>query len=386
MRWFIENFGILRKYKANMVGFYLCFYCLCIPAASWALEPPYPPSPVISDVVWDFSSYRRAAFHSDNHPVTWAHDGNQYTAWGDGLGFRPSSAKKSIGVSRVMGSSAASATFTDVWYGDNAHINGSLSLKSYGILAVGGKLAMFAVQDNSLPGNVHLLESSDLGSTWKKSAFWSSSERIGTPSPLQFGKNYAGARDDFVYVYGPDASGNWNNTYGILLGRVHRNQIGVKSAYQWFSGTASNPQWVSGIQNAKAVFTDANGVGVASVSYNAGLGRYLLTSWHASNPTAITGAGVTGRWGIFDAPEPWGPWTTVAYYDKNWGIGNNETFFYNFSNKWLSADGKDFTLVFTGVGQFDAWNTIKGRFVVSDTTSQDFDPPQSPSGLALQQL
>jgi hypothetical protein len=41
------------------------------------------------------------------------------------------------------------------------------------------------------------------------------------------------------------------------------------------------------------------------------------------------------------------------------------TFFWNFSNKWLSSDGRDFVLVFTGVGSNDSWNTVHGTFHIS---------------------
>ena len=38
---------------------------------------PYPPSPVIADIVWDWSSHRRRAAGSDNWPITWADDDGQ---------------------------------------------------------------------------------------------------------------------------------------------------------------------------------------------------------------------------------------------------------------------------------------------------------------------
>ncbi|MCA9598338.1 MAG: hypothetical protein KC776_33730 [Myxococcales bacterium] len=40
-------------------------------------------------------------------------------------------------------------------------------------------------------------------------------------------------------------------------------------------------------------------------------------------------------------------------------------FFWNFSNKWLSADGKDFVLVFSGIGDNDSWNTVQGSFTTN---------------------
>jgi hypothetical protein len=63
---------------------------------------------------------------------------------------------------------------------------------------------------------------------------------------------------------------------------------------------------------------------------------------------------------VFDAPEPWGPWTCVEYA-QNWG-GFDTTFFWCFAPKWL--DGESFTLVFTGTAESDAWNTVRGRFIL----------------------
>ena len=65
--------------------------------------------------------------------------------------------------------------------------------------------------------------------------------------------------------------------------------------------------------------------------------------------------------GMFDAPEPWGPWNTVAYFNSTaFGAGAIEenTFFWNFSNKWLSADGRDFVLIFSGHNSNDSWNSV----------------------------
>jgi len=52
------------------------------------------------------------------------------------------------------------------------------------------------------------------------------------------------------------------------------------------------------------------------------------------------------------------------------------TFWWNFSNKWLSQDGKDFVMIFTGVRSNDSWNTVRGSFVLAD-----FTPPDPPTGL-----
>ena len=56
-----------------------------------------------------------------------------------------------------------------------------------------------------------------------------------------------------------------------------------------------------------------------------------------------------GGFGVYDAPEPWGPWTT-AYFTNTWDDGPGETA--SFPTKWMSADGKTVHLVFSGDDHF----------------------------------
>jgi hypothetical protein len=60
-----------------------------------------------------------------------------------------------------------------------------------------------------------------------------------------------------------------------------------------------------------------------------------------------------GGWGIFDAPEPWGPWTTVLH--RQWDVP--ATHGYRLPAKWISADGLTLTLVFSGIKPNDAFCT-----------------------------
>jgi hypothetical protein len=39
------------------------------------------------------------------------------------------------------------------------------------------------------------------------------------------------------------------------------------------------------------------------------------------------------------------------------------TFYWNFTQKWLSANGTRFTMIFTGKNTNDSWNTVAGAFV-----------------------
>ena len=60
----------------------------------------------------------------------------------------------------------------------------------------------------------------------------------------------------------------------------------------------------------------------------------------------VVGYGHDGGWGIYDAPKPWGPWSTV-FHTEYWGLG--ETHGYRIPTKWIAPDGHDLALVFSGL-------------------------------------
>jgi hypothetical protein len=335
------------------------------------LTPPYPPSKVITGVVFDWSTHDRRALGSDNWPITWAADDQQYTAWGDGGGFGGSNSdgRVSLGVARVEGDWDRYTGY-NVWGGKDAEQDAQFEGKSYGILAVEGVLYMW-VSPGSCAQNyteARLALSQDYGATWTQADWaFTKEEDLLVPTFLQFGKAYTGARDDFVYSYfvnhapGRGECLQIQKPGKIYLARVPKAQIMSQAAYQFFAGfdAKGQPTWRTGTDPAqrKPVFTNAQGVGWnLSVSYNAGLQRYLLITEHTQS--------LVGNFSLFDAPEPWGPWTTVDY-SRQWG-GFASTFYWNFANKWGSADGKEFTLIFTGFRlPYDSWNTVRGRFITT---------------------
>ncbi len=344
--------------------------------ASQAAEPtlPYPRSPVILRMELDWTTHRREAPGSDNWPTTWANDDHLYTSWGDGGGFGGTNGKGRVllGVARVEGD-ANNYVGKNVWGGFEAPSPATFGGKSYGILSVGDALYMWvAHQPNPHLERCQLAVSHDRGASWKL-ADWSFgyADQLTIPTFLNFGRGYADARDDYVYSYfihptwGPGRSPTGNYTFDVhrpgrvYLARVPKQAVLKRSDYEFFAGIADGgpPQWSSQLADREPVFEDANGVGWnLSVSYNAGLRRYLLATEHGQTHA--------GHFGLFDAPEPWGPWTTVSY-ESNFGEGHVEVsaFYWNFPTKWMSADGRDFTLIFTGKNTNDSWNTVRGNFV-----------------------
>ena len=110
-----------------------------------------------------------------------------------------------------------------------------------------------------------------------------------------------------------------------------------------------------------------------SVIHNPGIGRYILVAQQVTRHKDLNGR--RGHVGIYEAPEPWGPWSTVLF-DHPWDVGAHphlqndmypgaaKTVFYNFSPKWWSEDGRKFVMVYTGPGG-DQWGTVEGAFSIA---------------------
>lgn len=104
----------------------------------------------------------------------------------------------------------------------------------------------------------------------------------------------------------------------------------------------------------------------ASSPYNAGLRRYL---WCQTLPGGD--ARFRGGFAIYDAPEPWGPWTTVAYTEE-WDVGPGESS--GFPTKWMSSDGRTVHLVFSGD---DCFSVRKATFVLHGSAARESIGSQS---------
>lgn len=337
----------------------LCLFLLLPTLALAGAEAPYPPSPIIRNITWHSETLTSAAPGSDLWPVTWGPDGHIYTSWGDGGGFggTNSDGRVSMGFARIEGSPENYAAI-NINGGKNAAHPASFPRqgKTGGVVFVDGVLyAWLNQQDGKWPGvNQTLIWSNDRGATWKHSSWqWPKGEGNFKPNTfLQFGKDYTGARDNFVYFYGRNET-VWGKGAHGYMGRVPRTKLEIKDAYEFFAGLDANgsPIWSPDVNERKAHFTDPAGVEGIQVVYDAGIERYLLTVHR----------GDQGTLGIFDASEPWGPWTTVAYYD-NWldlkGTGVRRAMLYiNVPTKWISPDGKTLWVIFTG-GQ-DRFNMVK---------------------------
>ena len=179
-------------------------------------------------------------------------DDHQYTAWGDGWGFAVSGTKKSLGVSRVSGLKS-SYSGTDLWSGDG---------KSYGIICINSILYMWVGPGSGVTSydEARLYKSTNHGLGWSATSVeFVKADDIIMPTILNFGQNYAGARDNYVYHYFIDLVGNPSSLAvhipgKIYLLRVDKSHIEDETYYEFFSGTAASPAWSSSIGSRTTVF------------------------------------------------------------------------------------------------------------------------------------
>ncbi|NBE98342.1 DUF4185 domain-containing protein [Nonomuraea sp. KC401] len=289
----------------------------------------------------------------DLWPSCWSDDDNLYAAHGDGRGFGPLPGTD-IGVNRITGTPeqdnlagtlvAKGDQVGQIWSG------AGYNRKPTGMACVGGDLYL-AVQDlkkhtfDSAPAAT-IARSTDHGRTWT----WHTGEAMFAGSVfttimfLDFGKDYADAVDGYVYAYGLDD--NWRQQTDVHLGRVPKDRIQDRSAWEFYTGTqGGRATWSAEIGDRAPVIHDEERVyqrvhedGVhdkvliaqGGVVYNKPLGRYLFTTWNAF------------QWTIYDAPSPWGPWSKIRA--KDFGVGWTQDKHGGYAptipSKFVSADGR----------------------------------------------
>ena len=196
--------------------------------------------------------------------------------------------------------------------------------------------------------NSWIITSDDYGQTWDTHAtsydFFSGTFCGATF--VQFGKNNAGARDEYIYAAsacGYNGVSYWENADQIIMGRVRNDLILQRSAWEFYTGGG----WDADQSKAVPIFEYPGMTGQNFIHYNAGIGRYIMgnygfvseqgeprpyhqgefTKEETRFPTQLT---------LFEASEPWGSWS-VFHTDDKWNkYGGYQP---SFPQKWMSADG-----------------------------------------------
>ncbi len=154
-----------------------------------------------------------------------------------------------------------------------------------------------------------------------------------------------------MYIYSHDAASAYQPADRMVMARVPKNKITERSAYEFFKGLddTGRPVWSQAVGDRGAVFTHHGRCYRSGITFNAGLKRYLWVQTVPGTQGKKADTRFEGGFGIYDAPEPWGPWTTV-YFTEKWDVGPGDTA--SFPTKWMSTDGKTLHLVFSGDDHF----------------------------------
>jgi len=310
-------------------------------------DPGTPTSLALRGVRWaPAETFTRAAIGSDNWPLTWCADGTQLTCYGDGWGFEPRVERKlSLGLARLRGG-------PDEFRAENLRStsaervgDGAQGAKTSGLVAIGGRLLM-AVRNT---GNAQWVWSDDGGRNWTWGGKFATS--FGCPAILNVGRAHAGAPDDYVYLYSQDTASAYEPADGIVLARAPVADATDPTAYQYFAGLDDDvPRFSADVAARQPVIVRRAGCERLDVVWQRDLGRYLMTVSY----------GHRGGWGIYDAPQPWGPWTMV-WTTPDWGLG--ETHGYRLPLAWWGPAPEAFRLVFSGRGENDAFCVRRGELV-----------------------
>lgn len=330
-------------------------------------RPPYPPSKVIEKISWHEDTFMSAAPGSDIWPVTWGPDDKIYTAWGDGGGFSGDNknGRVSMGFASIEGeptnykarnlNGGAQSKFPPTWKCKDCG-------KTAGLLYVNGTLYAWINKQNDPWPNVDftLVWSDDFAKSWHQAnwIFPAGEDNFKPGAFINYGKDYIDG-GKYIYFYGKKQ----NLETKTYLGRATRSEIKNKQKYEYFAGldNQNNPRWTNDLYEMKPMFSDSNGGG-GHIVYNHALKRYINAG--------SRGAG--GELAIFDAPNPWGPWTTVAYYDNWLNANGGHSLAYNFVNKWTSSDGLTMWMIFSfnkGNEKYhDRFNLIKATLTLKNNT------------------
>jgi hypothetical protein len=296
--------------------------------------------------------------------VTWGADDFLYTTWGDGTGFTPKVERKlSCGFARVSGG-PEKFVGQNIRSGAEQLGDGRKGKKGWGILALHGTLYLWLGHANLNGGGAQLAWSRDGAANWTF-ADWQFAE-FGMVGFVNFGRDYQGARDEYVYAYSHDGTRADSPADRFVLMRAPKSQVHDRRAWQFFRTryTDGRVEWTDDVRQRGSVFDHPGSCLRSAMTFCAPLKRYLW--WQqiplpAGNPDRGD-TRFRGGFAIYDAPEPWGPWTT-AYFTDAWDVGPGEHA--DFPAKWMSGDGKTLYLVFSGE---DSFSVRRANVILHETS------------------
>ena len=336
-------------------------------------ELPYQKSKLIHGLRW-LNEPQHNANAGDTWTCTWADDGNLYSVGDDTSGTGQEGWNLSIYKVEGMPPGHVVTRINDMrGYG---HANEGHWWKGAGLAAIDGVLYL-GIYSQSVPrvgsatrvsfnaDHSSIIKSSDYGKTWSPTSTVEKpmfpGKEFPTPYFVQYGKDYSGAIDNYVYVVSND--GGWNNWNRMLLARISRNSFKQLDRNDWefFAGAGKRgePSWHRDRAHAEPIFEHKGYTSMTGIQYVPAVKRFVLGQWAY---VAMSGGGdrpassaVPMPWPerpkpdqadqtmlcLYEAPKPWGPWH-LFHAQPQWGPA-----FYTpgFPAKWFTQGGKRMWIV-----------------------------------------
>ncbi|MGA2617865.1 MAG: hypothetical protein ABSF26_09655 [Thermoguttaceae bacterium] len=228
-------------------------------------EIPLPRSDVLHGIRWLGNEFRDRN-GGDVWSTTWATDDNLYSVADDTQGWNLSVFKiegmpPGHKVTRVNAMQEYFPAGDGPWW------------KGAGLACIGGVLYL-GIYSQSNPSRLSsskvsfnadhssIIKSADYGKTWSGSAKdhlarpMFPKKEFPTPFFVQYGKDYAGAMDEYVYLCSND--GGWNNWNRMMLARVLRKKLGELDRRDWEFFVAADgqnhPKWTADVSKTGSIF------------------------------------------------------------------------------------------------------------------------------------
>jgi hypothetical protein len=389
------------------------------PAASPNGDAPYCQSKHIDALRWDWATGHSEPNGSDLWPVTWGQDGRIYTFFGDGGGFGGDNhrGRASFGIATLTGLPPPTpASVRNIYGGYDSSHPATVDGKAGSIIAVGNdfyalgglydeaELGGVSGHKSGAPKRIQLAYSKGNAYSWRAAPwiFCSAGTPHGAFCPIGFvnyGRGNAGAPDDCVYVLGfANSAGYWEDNATdatdtgatTYLARVSNRHVLQREAYRYFAGLDPHgrPIWSSDETQMRPIFTDPNasrpGCGgqcnmaspLEEAAYDPGIRRYI----------GVAQGQYIGQTSFYDAPHPWGPWTTISYNNidartgtggwANLGTAGGAAIGVHIVNAWTSPDGLTLWLTYSADGTappgaafppegtaMDSFNLVSARLI-----------------------
>ena len=342
--------------------------------------PPYPPSTSLAGLEWLTASSRYPGTNSDMHWWTWGDDGELYFVDDDGHNFglpwNFAHLLKATGT-------PPHHTVTEISAFPELARPDALRYRRYvdGALAVGSRLFVAAYDyddsaaeergyefrhvDRISPhgGVASLMFSDDYGRTWhnapearEEGCDYFLGERFAGLAFVGFGPGYTGLPERFGnYVYAISNDSNWETGDSMFVARVPRDRILDRSAWEFYAGgDPEDPDWVDSEERAAPALSNPGAIGHPTMTYDAGLGRFLLTFNTDSVPHSLDTSFEEAKrsWDkqselyVLEGASPWGPFGLV-HFDGAWEYPHMP-YLPQVPAKWLSEDRLEGWMVFSG--------------------------------------